>query len=126
MSPMPTDTQLEVLKILWDHGPITVRRIAEILYSSCTASDIGTVHTILQRLERKKLLIRDRSTHPHQFSAGISQSELAGRELEEVAQKLTGGSMTPFLTHLLQSNRLTSDEIREIRRMLSDNARKGK
>ncbi len=83
MSPMPTDTQLQVLKILWEHGPITVRGISEILYESSTASDIGTVHTILQRLERKKMVARDRCAHPHQFTARISQSELAARSLKK-------------------------------------------
>ena len=48
---------------------LTARQIAEVLYPECTSSDIGTVHSMLKRLEQKKLVRRSRRTHPHRFSA---------------------------------------------------------
>ena len=113
-----TDTELAVLKVLWEQGPATARKIAVAVYRDCTAAQIGTVHTMLQRLERKKLVQRDRSVHPHLFSAAASLTEIAGRELETVAEKLSDGSMAPFIIHLIQSKRLSRKEAGEIREML--------
>ena len=113
-----TNTELSVLKALWDSGPLTARAIAEMLYGNCSESELGTVHSMLQRLERKKCILRDRSSHAHVFSSAVGRSEVAGQELEAMAKKLADGSMAPFLTHLVQANRLKQEEIDEIRRLL--------
>ncbi len=113
-----TDTELAVLKALWDSGPLTAKAIAEMLYGNCSESELGTVHSMLQRLERKKFILRDRSSHAHVFSSVVSRSEVAGQELQLMAKKLADGSMAPFLTHLVQADRLTEEEINEIRHML--------
>ena len=119
-----TDTELAVLKALWDSGPLTVRAIAEMLYANCSESELGTVHSMLQRLERKNLVLRDRSAHAHVFVSAVNRSEVAGQALEAMSKKLADGSMAPFLTHLVQADRLKLEEIDEIRRMLDDAARK--
>jgi len=113
-----TETELAVLKVLWSHGERTAREITEAIYPECSASDIGTVHSMLQRLERKKLVRRSRRTHPHRFTAKVSVEEIAGRELEAMAEKLSEGSIAPFLMHLLSAGKLTSAEAEEIRTML--------
>ena len=115
-----TETELAVLKTLWSGGPQTARQITEELYPDCTASDIGTVHSMLQRLERKKLIRRSRRTHPHLFSAKVSMADVAGQELDVMAEKLSEGSMAPFLMHLLSAGRMTREEAAEIRDMLSN------
>ena len=79
---------------------------------------------MLQRLELKKLVQRDRSAHPHVFSACADRSSVAGQELEAMADKLAGGSLAPFLTHLVQSDQLTKTEIDELREMLDQASRR--
>ena len=113
-----TDTELAVLKVLWEQGPATAREIAVAIYHDSTAARIGTVHTMLQRLDRKKLIQRDRNVHPHLFSAAASLTEIARREFETVADKLSDGSMAPFIIHLIESKRLNRKEADEIREML--------
>lgn len=112
-----TDAELAVLKLLWDHAPQTARELTERLYPRCAASDVGTVQKLLQRLESKELVIRDRSSHTHEFSAALSQATLAGRQLEGLADRLADGSMTPFLMHLVQSKRLTKRERDALRKL---------
>lgn len=122
-----TDTELAVLKVLWDAGPITARAVTEVLYPACTESDIGTVHSMLQRLERKQLVGRERKKRPHLFTALISRDEVAGQELDAMADRLTDGSLVPFLTHLVDTDRLSDDDIAEIRRLLRERStRKGR
>ena len=114
------DAELAVLKLLWDGGPLTARAIASTLYPACTESDIGTVHSMLQRLEAKEMVRRDRSARPHLFAATVTREEIAGRQLEAIAQRLTGGSVVPFLTHLVQGRRLSQNELEEIRRLIDE------
>lgn len=125
--PQPiTDTEMAVLKLLWDRGPLPVKSITEALYPKCTTSDVGTVHSMIQRLEAKKLVKRDRNTHPQIVSATVNRTQVAGRQLEKMADKLADGSMVPFLTHLMQSNRLNQDELEELRTLLDQHSSKKK
>ena len=115
-----TDTELAVLQVLWQAGATTAREIAEMLYPECSASDMATVHSMLKRLELKKAVRRDRSTHPHGFAAIVTEAELAGHELDAMAKKLSGGSLAPLILHLLDAQRLSQTEVDEIRSMLKN------
>lgn len=121
-----TDAELTVLRWFWEHGAATARTVAQDLYPECTASDLATVHSLLQRLEAKKLVARDRSQHVHTFSAAASQSEVAGRELQALADKLASGSLSPFLTHLVEGAKLTNKELDELRALLKKSGRGGR
>ena len=112
------DAELAVLKILWESGPATARGIAEAMYPRCGESEIGAAHSLLRRLEQKRLVRRDRTGHVHQFSAAVSRAELAGRELEAAAEKLSDGSLAPLIVHLVENRRLTPGEIDELRELL--------
>jgi predicted transcriptional regulator len=115
-----TDTELDVLKQLWAVGAQTSRQLVDALYPSGTASDVGTIHSMLQRLEAKKLVDRDRSRHPHLFSAAVSQSKVAGQQLRTLAEKLSDGSLFPFLTHLVETKSLSDDELSSLRKLIDE------
>jgi BlaI family penicillinase repressor len=115
-----TDTELTVLKKLWSKGPLTSRQLVEELYPTGTASDVGTVHSMLQRLEAKELVDRNRSRHPHLFSASVSQSDVAGQQLTTLAQKLSDGSLFPFLTHLVETKSLSAEELSSLRKLIDE------
>jgi predicted transcriptional regulator len=117
-----TDAELSVLKALWDGGPATARALAEAIYPRCSESEIGAVHSLLKRLERKRLVQRDRREHVHRFSAAVSREAVAGRELEAMARKLSEGSLAPLLTHLVENKRLTPAELDELRQLLDKHA----
>jgi predicted transcriptional regulator len=119
-----SETELLLLKVLWDGGEQTVRRIAEMLYADGSGevgtAEIGAVHSLLARLEAKKLVRRSRRTHPHRFSAKVSMEDVAGGELEAMAEKLSEGSIAPFLMHLISNGKLTEAEADEIRELLKN------
>src|SRR5215218_9841690 len=96
-----TDKELEVMQALWQHGPLTVRRLADILYPGGKAAQFATVQTLLTRLEGKKCVRGDRSQRPHVFEAIADREAIIGLRLRDTAEKLCGGSMTPLLVHLL-------------------------
>jgi len=115
--PIP-DAELQVLKFLWERESMTARELAEAIYRTADASAIGTVQKLLQRLERKGYLRRDRRQFTHRFSAKVTQAAVAGRQLELLASKVSDGSLAPFITHLVQVKRLSAQEREEIRRLL--------
>ncbi|GAB4160360.1 MAG: penicillinase repressor BlaI [Planctomycetaceae bacterium] len=118
MSKEVTDAELAVMNVLWDSGEATVREIAEILYGTGSASEIGTVHSLLRRLSNKKLVRCSRRTHPHRFSAKVTREDLAGREVKAIAEKISPGSVAPLILHLLDSDGISREEADEIREML--------
>jgi len=115
-----TNAELAVMDLLWNSKDrLTARRIREVLYPDASKSQHGTVQRLLQRLEEKGFVERDRELSIHFFSATISRQHYAGHQLELLAEKLTAGSFTPLLTHLVDQKKITCDEIDQVRAMLN-------
>jgi predicted transcriptional regulator len=121
-----TDAELSVLQVLWDRGPATIRQITDTLYPDGGVAHYATVQKLLDRLEAKDFVGRDRRSGVHVFTAVINREDLIGRRLQAVAQKLCGGSLTPLLTHLVQAQQLSPRERQELRDLIDDLDRKGK
>ncbi len=115
-----TDAELAVLQQLWDRGAATIRQLTEAIYPEGTPSLYGTVQKLLERLEAKACVTRDRDTWPHVFRAIISRDELIGLRLRVMAEKLCGGSLTPLLTHLVEGERLTPQQRQALRARLDE------
>jgi predicted transcriptional regulator len=115
-----TERELAVLQALWDAGPATIRRLTDVLYPGGGAVQYATVQKLLDRLEAKSCVRRNRTGPAHSFSAAIGRDELIGRRLRDMAEQLCGGSLTPLLTHLVRTKRLTPDERRQLRSLIDD------
>jgi predicted transcriptional regulator len=115
-----TDTELAVLQVLWQEGPATIRRITDALYPGGGQAHYATVQKLLERLEGKGCVRRERAPAAHTFAAAIDRGELIGRRLRAVADKLCGGSLAPLLTHLVRARRLTAKERQELRALIDE------
>ena len=113
-----TEAELAVLQALRDLGPSTIRQLVERVYQQTGASVYGTVQKLLERLEAKGFVGRDRGVAVHVFRAMVDRDELIGRRLRAVADSLCGGSLTPLLTHLVEGKGLSPDEHRELRDLI--------
>lgn len=113
-----TEAELTLLQVLWDGGPATIRQLAERVYGQGGASAYATVQKLLDRLESKGVVERDRRESVHVFRASIDREELIGRRLRAVADSLCGGSLTPLLTHLVRGGRLSDQERDELRSLI--------
>jgi BlaI family transcriptional regulator, penicillinase repressor len=121
-----TDAELAVLQVLWEEGPATIRRLTDVLYPAGGAAQYATVQKLLERLEAKGYVGRQRTGAAHLFSAAVPRDELIGRRLQDVAEKLCGGSLTPLLTHLVRTRRLSARERQELRDLIDELDTKGK
>jgi predicted transcriptional regulator len=115
-----TDAELAVLEVLWQEGPATIRTITDVLYPKGGASHYATVQKLLERLEGKDCVRRDRKSPVHVFAPRIDRDELVGRRLQTLAEKLCGGSWTPLLTHLVQAGKLSSKDRQALRTLIAE------
>ena len=123
MPPRPievTESELSVLDVLWDRGSSTIRQITDAVYRRGTTSEYATVQKLLERLEGKGCVSRDRRAFAHVFAPSISRDELIGTALEKLANRLCHGSLTPLLLHLVESTRLTPDERTALRKLVDE------
>ncbi len=119
-----TDAELAVLQLLWEQGPAAIRRLTDALYPKGGAAQYATVQKLLERLEAKGFVRRDRSAAVHVFAAAVDREEVIGRRLRDMAAQLCGGSLTPLLTHLVRTSRLTAEEREELRALIEQPDRK--
>jgi predicted transcriptional regulator len=112
------DAELALLQVLWDGGPATIRQLTDVVYPGGTAAQYATVQKLLERLERKGYVRRDRAPAAHTFAAAVDRETLIGRRLQDVAEKLCGGSLTPLLTHLVRTRALSERERQELRDLI--------
>jgi predicted transcriptional regulator len=113
------NAELAIMNLLWQQDDRrTARQIREQLYPDETKAQHGTVQRLLQRLEEKGFVGRDRSLSIHFFSAAISRQTFAGQQMESLADKLTAGSFAPLITHLVEQKKISGDEIDRIRSIL--------
>ncbi len=116
--PPLANSELAIMDLLWDNERLTARQIREQLYSSSSKAQHGTVQRLLQRLEEKGYIERDRSQFVQQFMAKMSRQTYAGKQLESLAAKLTGGSLAPLITHLVEEKKISREEIERLRAIL--------
>jgi predicted transcriptional regulator len=119
-----TEAELALLQALWDEGPATIRQLVERVYKQTGTSVYATVQKLLDRLETKGCVARERGGPVHIFRAAINRDELIGRRLRAVANSLCGGSLSPLLTHLVEGRGLSDQERKELRGLIEKLDRK--
>jgi predicted transcriptional regulator len=123
-----TDTELSLLNELWQRPAMTVQELTESLYGNTAAALLATVRKLLDRLEAEGCVTRDRDKWPHQYVAVLKRDDLAGKRLQEAADELYEGDLAPLLTHLVRSQKLSSEDRANLRSLLDelDGRRPGK
>lgn len=123
--PDVTEAELSVLQVLWDQPGCSLRQLAEKLYpSKPLAGAQATVAKLLERLEAKDCVARQRGDGPQQFRASIDRNALIGWRLQTVANQLCDGSLSPLLTTLVKAGSLSARERKELAHLLSQVANK--
>lgn len=117
--PRPTDAELSILRILWEHGPARVRTVAEEL-SEERGEEVGytTALKFLQLMLEKGLVTRDESERSHRYSAAHAPEAVREKVIGSLADKLFGGATAKLALHALSDRKATPDELREIRALL--------
>lgn len=115
----PTAGELEILRVLWDRGPSTVREVHEEL-SRRKAVGYTTVLKLLQIMAAKGMVTRNENQRAHVYEARRPADETKRELADDVLQRVFGGSASQLMLHALEGRRTSREEIEELRRMLDD------
>ena len=113
--PDVTDGELAVVKQLWERGPSTIRELTDKLYPDGDTASYATVQKLLERLEKKGCVERRQDGRVNLFRATVGREELISHRLQATAESLCEGSLTPLLTNLAGSARLSTDDVSALR-----------
>jgi BlaI family penicillinase repressor len=120
-----TPLELQIMQALWDRGASSIREILD-TFPEVDRPAYTTVQTTVYRLETKKAVRRAKKiSNAHIFEAVVSRDATQTRLLDELLG-LFGGSMQPVMARLIESGRLTMDDVQEAQRTLRKLAKKDK
>jgi len=115
----PTDAELEILRVLWENGPNTVRAVHEELSRS---RELGytTVLKLLQIMTDKGLVVRDESQRSHVYRARHKQEQTQRHLVSDLLARAFGGSAEKLVAQALRSRKVSAEQLAEIRKLLDD------
>ncbi len=119
----PTDSELEILNILWDKGPSTVREVHEVLEKNKDAGYTTTLK-LMQIMHEKTLLKRDASNKSHVYTANVSQEKTQGQLVKRMIDNVFNGSASQLVMQALGNNKASTKELQEIKKYLEEMEKK--
>jgi predicted transcriptional regulator len=121
-APAPTNAELEVLRLLWQGGPQTVR---DVFATIQRRKDVGytTVLKTLQVMQEKGLVSRDESERSHVYAAAVPEDSVKKRLVADLVDRAFDGSAAGLVMQALSAKRASPAELREIRELLDGMSR---
>ena len=113
----PTESEMEILQILWQNGSCTVREVHETLSEK---KDVGYTTTlkIMQIMADKNLVLRDTSSRTHVYTAAIDQESTQKSMLSNFITNTFGGSASSLVLQALGNHKTNDSELREIKNLI--------
>jgi len=115
--PRPTEAELELLRILWEKEPATVREIYDALDGPRTVG-YTTVLKLLQIMTTKGLVERDEANRAHLYRAALSQDATQNEMLKDLSVRLFSGSAAQLALHALTMEPASADDLEAIRTLI--------
>ena len=117
--PRPTEAELEILRILWDRGPSTVREVhTEITREPARNAAYTTVLKLLQIMTDKGLVTRDETDRSHVYHPRVAEQVTQLQLVTDLIERAFKGSAASLVMQALDASRATPDELAEIRRLI--------
>ncbi|MFO1440647.1 MAG: BlaI/MecI/CopY family transcriptional regulator [Verrucomicrobiaceae bacterium] len=123
-SKMPTEAEMEILQILWERGPSTVREVHEIV-NEPRGTAYTTTLKVMQVMHEKGLVTRDDSERSHRFSAAIEREKTRQSMLKQLIDRVFGGSTEELVLSALGAAKVKPDELLQIKELLAKKGGKG-
>lgn len=117
--PRPTDSELEILRVLWNRGPSTVRDVFDDLNLS-KPTGYTTVLKLMQIMAEKKLVRRDERQRAHVYEAQLPEEQTQNQLLGDLLNRAFGGSASRLVMRALSSTKTSKADLAEIRRTIDD------
>jgi predicted transcriptional regulator len=110
--------ELDVLKVLWDRGPRTVREVLDEMHDRGRRVAYTTVLTLLTRLEQKGAVASDKSEQAYVYRPKLTRERVTATRLRTLVQQLYDGAATPLVLQLMQSEKFSPEEIAQLQQLI--------
>jgi BlaI family transcriptional regulator, penicillinase repressor len=124
-TPKISDTEWEVMRVVWAKHPITAAEVIETLATNDPSWHPKTARTLLSRLVQKKALGYQAQGRSYVYAPLVSERECAGAASESFVSRVFGGSLRPLLAHFVEREKVTEQELAELQRMLEQHRQDG-
>ncbi len=114
------DAELDVLKVLWDHGPATVRDVLAHLHRRGRRVAYTTAQTLLTRLEHKSFVRSDKSEFAYVYRARVTRDRVTRSRLDTLVKQLYDGAAGPLVLQLIRTERFTPQEVDQLQQLIDD------
>ena len=123
IEPRPTDGELAILRVLWSHGPSTVREVHDVLLETKDTA-YTTVLKMLTIMAEKGLLTRDESERSHRYSAVHAESRVQGSLVRDLLDRAFDGSALQLVQRALDTRAADPEELDAIAALIAEARRK--
>lgn len=113
----PTDAELELLKVLWEHGPSTVNQVRGLLDDN-PKRGYTTILKLLQIMAEKGLVKRDENQRAHVYRAAVSNAQINRNVVKRILDRVFDNSTSKLVAQALDAHPISSEELAEIRQIL--------
>ena len=113
----PTESELEIMQILWEYGPLTVREVNDLLNQQRRVGYTTTLK-IMQIMAEKELLTRDTEHRSHVYTPTLQSEEVQSTILDHVLKTVFKGSRSNLVMQALGNHSVTKEEMEEIRLLI--------
>jgi predicted transcriptional regulator len=115
----PSRLEMQVLALLWERGPATVREVQEALPDGKTRA-YTTVLTVLQVMEKKGLLTHVSQGNTHVYQPTTTRRQTLGPVLKNLVRQLFGGSPATAMQHLLAESEVSPEELAKLKQLIAE------
>ena len=124
-APGITETEWEIMRIVWGKNPIAASDIIERLAREDASWHPKTVRTLLARLVRKKALGYEAQGRAYVYKPLVTEKQCVAAETESFLDRVFGGALTPMLAHFVRQQKLSKKDLAELRALLEGQEEKG-
>jgi BlaI family penicillinase repressor len=121
-TPKISDTEWEIMRLVWAHHPITAADIIRRLTATDPSWHPKTARTLLARLVEKKALDYEERGRVYVYEPRVTEAECVAAASGSFVERVFGGSLTPMLAHFIEQKRLSAEELDELRHLLDQQA----
>lgn len=122
-APKPTDAEVEILSVLWQRGPSSVRDVHDAIGANGRPVGYTTILKQMQMMFEKGLLSRDESQRAHVYSAAFGQEQTQRQLVGDLLDKAFAGSAMSLVMQALATKRASAEELSQIRELLDEQER---
>lgn len=118
--PKISETEWEVMKVLWAKAPLSSHEIIEALLAQDSSWHPKTARTLINRLVKKKAVGFAMEGRGYLYRPLVKESDCVKAASQSFLERVFGGALKPMLAHYVEHRKLSADEIRELKRLLEE------